>query len=121
RVRVAISAVARALGFFRSGSRVAPAPERQVVRGFVRAGDPYRAAAVLPRLGIAEAAGARRARLPRIASGFARRWNRVEPPRFPAGARVIRGDEAANPVLASAHADDDLVLHDERRVRHRVA
>mgnify|MGYP003694772649 CR=1 FL=1 len=51
--------------------------------------------------------------LPRLA--FA--GDRVEAPRPLARLGVVGVDEAADAALAAGDADDDLVLHDERRAR----
>src|SRR5262245_52683589 len=75
---------------------------------------------MFPRLGIAETLGLRRTPLPRLGTRLTRRGNGVEPPRFAAGRHVIGCDEASDAVLAAAHANDHLVLHDQRRVRDRV-
>ena len=119
--RIGVEVVAGPLLGFQSGPGL---PTPQYVRlsvGIVRAGHPDRAAAVLPRLGSQYVVGVRRARLPGLMPGFARPGNRVEAPDLLSRARVVGGDEAANAVLAAADADDDLVLDDERRQRHRVA
>ena len=77
--------------------------------GVVRARDPDRSAAVLPVVAA-----------PRFAAGLAGARNRVEAPNLLAGLHVVRGDEAADTVLAAARADDHQVLDDERRHRHGV-
>ena len=54
-------------------------------------------------------------------AGLAGTGDGVEPPLLLAGLRIVGGDEAADAVLAAGHADDHLVLDDERRQRQRVA
>ena len=75
---------------------------------------------MFPRLRIAEGPGLGRTALPRLGTGLTRRGDCVEPPRFASGHGVIGCDEAPDAVLAAAHANDDLVLDDQRRVRNRV-
>src|SRR5262249_710957 len=69
-----------------------------------------RSASTLPRIA-----------LPRLDAAFPFAGDGVEAPRARAGLRVVRIDEAADAVLAAGHADDDLVLHDERRAGEAVA
>src|SRR5438309_11635593 len=52
--------------------------------------------------------------------GFSGSGNRIEPPRFASATDVIRGDETANAELATGHANDYLVFHDQRSHSHRV-
>src|SRR4029453_18218976 len=77
--------------------------------------------AMFPRLRIAESLRVGRTAFPRLGTGLARRRDCVEPPRFASGRGVVGGNEAPDAVLAAADANDDLVLHDERCVRDRVA
>src|SRR5207237_3056150 len=102
-------------------SGVADAPIREIELGIVRAGHPDRSAAMLPRFGVAVGLRLRRTGRPAFEASFTWTRNGVEPPRFLAGSRVVRGDEPANAVLTAADSDDDLVLDDERRERQRVA
>ena len=92
------------------GAGVADAPVGQVERRVVRRRQPHRSAAGLPRVAA-----------PRLVAALARPRHRVEAPQLLAGGGIERGDEAANAVLAAADADEDLVLHRERRHRDRVA
>src|SRR2546428_11097987 len=99
---------------------VAGAPVRQVEPWIVGAGHPDRTATMFPRVRIAEGLGLGRTAFPRLGTGLTRRGDCVEPPRFASGHGVIGSDEAPDAVLAAAHAYDDLVLDDQRRVRNRV-
>ena len=118
--RVGVEVVAGPLLVVPVGSGVADAPIRQVQRGIVRAGHPDRTAAVLPRFRIAERRRRGRTRLPRITARFVRRGNRVEAPCFPAAPRVEGRNEPADPILAAADTDDDLVFDDQRGVGDRI-
>src|SRR6185436_18561910 len=96
--------VAEPVGAVHLRPGVARAPIEQVERGIVRTGDPGRRAAALPRVA-----------LPGVVARFAVAGDRVEAPRPFSRLGVVGVDETANAVLAAGHADDDLVLHDERR------
>src|SRR5207342_917194 len=65
------------------------------------------------------AAGLPRVARPRFVAGFARARNRIEAPGLLAVLGIEGGDEPANAAVAARHADDDLVLEDQRRVRNR--
>src|SRR5204862_7286907 len=84
-------------------SRVAGAPVERVELWIVRAGHPRRRAAALPRVVF-----------PRLVPPFPLAGNGVEPPRAPAGFRIVSVDETADAVLAPRHADDHLVFDRER-------
>ncbi len=77
-----------------------------LVGGIVRPGHPHRAAADLPGVVLV---------LPGLAAGLARRRDDVFAPFELAGRRVERGDPVAHAAVAAGRADDDLVLHRERR------
>ena len=59
--------------------------------------------------------------LPRLVAELARSGHGVESPEAFAGGRVVGVDESAGAEFAAADADDDLVLHHERRARQAVA
>src|SRR6185295_17044104 len=91
------------------GRGIAGAEVYEVRLGVVRAAVPHAGAAGLPRI-----AG------PRVVPFFTRPRNRVEAPQFLAVLRVERRNVAADAEIAAGHADDHLVLHDQRRVRDGV-
>ena len=78
---------------------VAGAPEYDVLLGIVRARDPG-----------GGGPGFRAVAAPRLESWFALGGDGPEAPRALAGLGVIGIDEAADPVFAARHPDDDLVL-----------
>ena len=96
---VAVSAH-RAIGHRR---RIPDRPVERVELGIVGAGQPGAAAAGLPAVA-----------LPRVVAEFSRSRNRVESPQ-PLPGHVVGVEETAERVFAAGVADDDLVLHDERR------
>src|SRR2546428_534226 len=90
--------------------RVCGAPVRQARLGIIVAGDPDSSPARLPLLSLG----------PRLASRFARRRDRVDPPHLLAVFDVVRRDEAADAAIGTGRADHDLAFGDERRERHVV-
>ena len=86
------------------------APVGQIGFRIVGAGGPYGAAPVFPR--IIPPAGF--SRVTRSSGG-------IEPPLFLTCVRIVGCNEAADPIFPSGNADDDFVLDDQRRNRHRVA
>src|SRR5262249_47335127 len=91
---------------------VAGAPEGEVSPGVVGARDPDRGAAAF--IVIA-------ARRPGLASGLARRGDRVRLPQVLPGLRIERREEAAHAQFAAGRAEQHLAVDDERRERHVVA
>ena len=57
---------------------------------------------------------------PGLVAGLSRTGDGVEAPDLVAGRGIVGGDEAADPELASADADDHLVVDDQRRHGDRV-
>ena len=91
----------------------------QVGFGVIHQAVPHRAAAAVLRP-VADP-GLGRLFLILVLHGLAgRRRNRVELPRERPVLEVVRREEAANEVLAAAHADDHLVARDARRDGERV-
>jgi hypothetical protein len=58
---------------------------------------------------------------PALVSRFSGTRDRVKTPDFFTGFHIPGSDESANAELSAGSARDDLVLHDERRVRERVS
>ena len=106
---VAVEVVAEARAAVPVGRGVAGAEVDEVRLRVVRAAVPHAGAARLPRV-----AG------PRLVAGLALAGDRVEAPDLPAVFRVERRDVPANAEIAAGHADDDLVLDDDGRVRDGV-
>ena len=107
---VAVEVVAEPVAAVPVGRRIAGAEEHEVRLGIVGARVPDGGAAFLPRVA-----------RPRVVAGLAGPGNRVDAPHFLAGRRVERRDDPADAEVAARGADDDLVLHDDRRHRDRVA
>src|SRR5260370_1222537 len=76
----------------------------------VRAGDPSRRAANFPRFAF-----------PAFVTRLTRAGNRIKAPSPLAGVRVVSIDETANAVLTATDANDDEILHGQRRERDAVA
>src|SRR5262249_58247832 len=91
---------------------VARAPEGEVGLGVVGARDPDRGAAAFVVIA---------ARRPGLASGLARRGDRVRLPHLLAGLRIERREETAHAQFAAGRAEQHLAVDDERRQRHVVA
>src|SRR5207237_953988 len=86
--------------------RVPGPPDGLVGFGIVGAGHPDGAAAGLPGVGVA---------LPRLATGLARRRDRIFLPQPLAGGSVKPGHPVAYALIAVRRTDNDLVLDRERR------
>ena len=85
------------------------APVEQVQLGIVRAGQPGRGSAVLPRVAS-----------PRLRPGFARRRHGPEAPDPIARPWVVRIEKSANATLSASDADNHLVLDCQRRASRGV-
>ena len=106
---VAVKIVAEALAAVPVGSGIPGSKVDEIRVGIIRAAVPHAGAACLP--GVAR---------PGVMSGLAWPRNRVEAPHLLARLDVEGGNETANAAISARHADDDLVLDDERCVRDRV-
>ena len=105
--------------FLRPRLGVARPGDHQVGFGVIDQAVPHRAAAAVLRP-VADP-GLGRLFLSLVLHGLARgRRNRVELPRERSVLEVVCREEAANEVLAAAHADDHLVARDARRDGQRV-
>ena len=89
--------------------RIADAPVHEVELRIVRAGDPGRAAADLPRIGVLR---------PGLVALLAARRNGVAAPQLLAGLGVPAVDEAADAELGARDAGDQHAVGDQRRDRH---
>ena len=105
--RRGVQIVAFALGAVVVGARVPGAPIHQIELRIEAAGDPCRAAPMLPGLRVHPA--------PRSVTRIIGACRGVEAPDALSVSRVVRVDEPAHAVLPAGHADDHLVFHDERR------
>ena len=105
---VKIVALARVAIPIRPG--IAGSPESEIGFRIVGAGFPDRRAAVQIRIA-----------RPSLIARLSGTGHRVKAPNLFASVRVKGRDEAADAVLAAGHASDHLVLHHQRRMRHRVA
>ena len=107
---IAVKVVAAALVAVVVGPRITNTPVGEVVFGIVRASDPNRGAAMLPRIS-----------RPRLVSRFALAGNCVEPPRFVAGGGVVGGNETADAIFPAGRTHNHFVLHNQGRVGERIA
>src|SRR6266481_9835803 len=100
--------VARTVVRIRPWHRIAGAPQHLVGRRVVGPRDPHGAAAGLPGIVLV---------LPGLAAGLARSRNDIFAPRQLAARGIDRHDEVSHAAVAARSADDDLVIHGERRRR----
>src|SRR6266705_3673720 len=108
----AVKIVAAAIVAIPIRTWVSDAPIGKVEVRIIRTGHPNGSAAMFPGI---------RVRRPGFMTWFARAGNGVKAPGFLSGLCIVGCDETADAVLAAGRADDDFVLHDQRREGHRVA